>query len=300
MDSPVKKKSLSWDDLHTLAVLAQAGSFGAAAKAMRLSRGTVVRRIERLEKSIGVEVVTEHLGEVRLTDEGKKIAGTASEMRDLAASVASTRQQEPRRTDVNGKVRLTAPEGIAGHLVAPCCAELNRRHPGLQLVLVADSTVLSISHKEVDVAVRLVYPTDSNLVALPAGNVRYFLYASRASVAAAGEPEKLRAVAPIVGYDDSGELFPESAWLRANIPDRPRTFRSNSLFSQIQALRTGTGMGLLPQYVESRYPELVRLSDQPCMEKNAFVVFHGKDRDQDKIRTVVDCLQAQLRLELGC
>lgn len=284
-DGAVKKKPLSWDDLYTLSTLAQARSYVAAAAALKLTRATVVRRMQRLELALGEQLLEEHQGAIALTARGEQVLATARQMGELAEGLACAPAGAAagrHAATVSGKVRLTAPEGIAVHLLAPALGGLLRTHPQLRVDLLADAAVLSISHKQADIAVRLHYPDDGNLVALAAPPLAYALYRARGSEAQA-----------LIGYDGSGARFPESAALRRHCPGQETAVRSNSLAAQLQAVRSGAGIALLPCYLAAAHAELEALSGV-LLEKPVYIVYHGKDRDTPRIQATAAWLRQQL------
>lgn len=285
IDSAVKKKPLSWDDLLTLSTLARHQTYQHTARELGLTRSTVVRRIQRLELALGFQVVEEHQGKVALTAQSAQVVSTARGMSDM---VAQLERAQPADSDaVHGLVRVTAPEGIAAHLLAPRFGALHRRHPGLELTLLATSSVLSISHKQADLAVRMSYPEDGNLIAIPAATLRYRLYQGQAAASEGGAPPLL------VTYDDAGAEYPEAVALRQRYPQVKAQFRSNNLAAQIQAVRDG-GIGLLPEYVERHYTGLALLQEEAVLEKTMYIVFHSMHRDHPKIRAVADWLKDSL------
>lgn len=288
-DGAVKKKPLSWDDLYTLSTLAHARSYVAAAAALKLTRATVVRRMQRLELALGEQLLEEHQGAIALTARGEQVLATARQMGELAESLAEGLAGAPagaaagrHAATVSGKVRLTAPEGIAVHLLSPALGGLLRTHPQLRVDLLADAAVLSISHKQADIAVRLHYPDDGNLVALAAPPLAYALYRARGSETQA-----------LIGYDGSGARFPESAALRRHCPGQEAAVRSNSLAAQLQAARSGAGIALLPCYLAAAHAELEALSGV-LLEKPVYIVYHGKDRDTPRIQATAAWLRQQL------
>lgn len=293
--SAVKKKSLSWDDLHTLAILGVERSYKGAANVLRLSRGTVVRRIQRLELAVGVQVVDEAMGHVVLTSEGLQLLVTANEMQRLASSIQGAKPGL--QSQIHGLVRITAPEGIAANLVTPSLAKLKEAHPDLKFELLADSEILSLSHKQADVAIRLRYPTDSNLIALRIGSLGYSLYASDTLVTQQSADFDWIKKMALIGYETTSR-FPETTALIDACSDSDFSFRSNNLPSQIEATRAGLGIALLPDYVHAKYPELAKISPMPIIEKDVFIVFHCQYRDEARIRTVVDWLKSSMQQSL--
>lgn len=275
---------MSWDDLLTLSTLAQARSYVAAGAALKLTRATVVRRMQRLELALGEQLIEETEGRIALTARGERAVAMARQMGDLADALAEDGAGDgaPHASAaVSGKVRLTAPEGIAAHLLAPALGALLRQHPLLRVDLLADAAVLSISHKQADIAVRLRYPEDGNLVALAGPPLAYALYRARGSAAEG-----------LIAYDASGARFPESTALRQRYPGVEPVMRSNSLAAQLQAARSGAGVALLPCYLAAQ-ADLEAVSGV-LLEKPVYIVYHGKDRDAPRIQATAAWLRQQL------
>jgi DNA-binding transcriptional LysR family regulator len=291
----VKKKPLSWDDLLTLATLAREGSWGNAARALGLTRNTIIRRIQRLELALDAQLIEETMGGILLTPRGRDAVAIALEMGELATGVAQGGAAVQRvraghtaaAEAVHGLVRVTASEGIAAQLIAPALGALLREYPALRVDLIASSAVLSISHKQADVAVRLTPPHDEQLIALSAGTLSYSMYGAEE-----GQGEGL------VGYDATGVHYPETLELQRIFHDRLPQVRSNSLHVQLEAVLEGAGKALLPDYLAQRHAGLRKLSGM-VLEKPVFVVFHAKHRETPRVRAVTAWLQQLILRSLG-
>src|ERR1051326_5907222 len=78
---------VSWDDLRVFAVAGKELSLRKAATALRTSSSTVVRRIERLETTIGVRLFDRLPDGVALTPEGHSVYAAAQQMERASYSV---------------------------------------------------------------------------------------------------------------------------------------------------------------------------------------------------------------------
>ena len=100
-----------WGHFHWLNVLAQQGSYTAAAARLGVSKAAVSQRMAELERLAGVALVQRTTRSVRLTEAGQRLADQARPaFEQIAQSVAQVRDLAgaPR-----GLVRLTAPVAFA-------------------------------------------------------------------------------------------------------------------------------------------------------------------------------------------
>src|SRR5690625_7860738 len=67
------KNERLWTHLHSLIILAQQGSFTAAANRLNISKATVSLRITELEQSLGVKLVHRTTRSIQLTDAGQQL-----------------------------------------------------------------------------------------------------------------------------------------------------------------------------------------------------------------------------------
>lgn len=79
-------------DLHSFDVLARTMHFGRAAEELRTSPSTLSRRIRRLEREIGVVLLTRTSRSVALTPSGRELATRLpSALRHLELALAAAR-----------------------------------------------------------------------------------------------------------------------------------------------------------------------------------------------------------------
>src|SRR3954451_11228101 len=110
-----------WSHLHALTVLAQQGSYTAAARRLGLSKAAMSQRISELERAADVPLVQRTTRSVRLTEAGQRLVHA---MRDpferIAHSLAGVRDLAGVPT---GLLRVTAPVAFARQQVVPRLAD---------------------------------------------------------------------------------------------------------------------------------------------------------------------------------
>lgn len=140
------------------------GSVTAAARASGESKGTVSRRVSRLEEVLSVALLRRERRRVEPTEEGvryREKAGAALEL--LAEASGSVRGGEG---EPSGLLRLTAPPGVASMLLPGVLAPFLARWPAVAVEIVTTETVLSFRDHRIDIALRAAMSLpDSSLVA---------------------------------------------------------------------------------------------------------------------------------------
>ncbi|MDR3476048.1 MAG: LysR family transcriptional regulator [Devosia sp.] len=246
---------LDWEDVRVFVALARRGSLSGAARSLGVNHATVARRIASLEAAAGGACFERRPGGYALTDRGKRILDAAAAMEDAAGRLTAAAGAEEHPA-LRGIVRLSATPSIAESFVIPQLGSLQRAHPGLDIELVADRRLVSLSRHEADLALRLGRPADSTLVGRKLASLAFGLYAAPEVAAAhAARPE----LAPFISFDDSGSALPEAVWLREALPDARIAFRANGQMAQAAAARVGLGIAPLPHFLAAEDPGLVRV-----------------------------------------
>lgn len=162
------------------------GSFISAARALRLPKTTVSRKVQDLETRLGAQLLHRTTRKLGLTEAGnvyfEHCQRIAREL-DEAESAVTQLQGGPR-----GWLRVTAPYSIGITWIAPLLGEFHARHPEVRVEMVLTNEPLDIIDKEIDVALRVGHLPDSNLVARRLGTFRSQVYASPGYIERHGEP----------------------------------------------------------------------------------------------------------------
>jgi DNA-binding transcriptional LysR family regulator len=284
---------MGWDELRVFLAVARAGSASGAAPGLGLSQPTVSRRMAALARDLGVELLRPGARGLELTAEGRRLRSGAERVeRDVLAALRALDRLDARPT---GAVRLTVPEGLGIAVIAPRLQAFRREHPGIDLVLAAESTVVNLSRREADVALRFVRPRQRELVMRRLAAVPFAPYASarylRAHPRASGAG--LLAGDELVALHESMGGSPEAAWLRANAPQLRVRVRVLSTLALRAALLAGAGVGLLPDYLGA-HPELRQLGGGAVLHRDLFLVHHRALRGAERVRLVAafvaDCV----------
>src|SRR5450830_836641 len=147
-----KKISEVWSHLHWLAVLAQQGSYTAAAARLGVSKAAMSQRIADLERAAGLSLVQRTTRSVRLTEAGQRLVDdTRASFEQIAQSFAQVRDLAgvPR-----GLLRVTAPVAFARQQLVPRLADFLRDYPEVRLELDLSDRLSSLATEGFDLAIR--------------------------------------------------------------------------------------------------------------------------------------------------
>lgn len=192
-----------WQDLYYFTVLARTQSLSAAARELQVEHATVGRRIDALEKSLGLRLVDRLPRSRPLTEDGRALARLAGAMTEIATGVEQLSRIAS--IEVAGTVRVSAPPSLASHCIAPRMAALRERHPKLNVVLLPSLSLVALDRGEADIALRTVRPEEEALVRRKIGVVRFALYGSP------GFGEQPADQWRFIAYDESGDTLPQQA-----------------------------------------------------------------------------------------
>ena len=141
-----------WTHLHWLTVLAEQGSYTAAAARLRVSKAAVSQHIADLEHTAGVTLVLRTTRSVRLTEAGQRLVDeTRASFDQIAQSFAEVRDLVgvPR-----GLLRVTAPVAFARQQLIPRLADFLTSYPEVRLELELSDRISSMTTEGFDLAIR--------------------------------------------------------------------------------------------------------------------------------------------------
>lgn len=282
---------LDWEDLRYFVALARHGSLSATSRALRVNHATVARRIAGLEATLGRHLFDRRADGYALTAEGRAVLDSAKAMDEAALGVLNRLDAG---TELSGLVRLTTARVLADGFLVRRLGPFRRCHPGIDIELITEARVLSLSRREADVALRLSRPTDSGLLGRPLAKIGFGFYAAptyRKMLTAGRKPA-------LIAYDEDSGFISEAAWLTRRFAGHRFAFRVNSQTSQAEAARAGLGVALLPHYLAAADRSLVPvdLGERPP-ERDLWLLMRPDLRRTPRVRAVADFLNELFRRE---
>lgn len=278
----------------TFVRVVEAGSFTAAAGALRLPPSSVSRAVAKLEHELGVTLLERTTRKLSLTDAGRAYFDRARDAvagLDEASALAVDAAREPQ-----GLVRIAAPPEMGGHLAA-LLADLLARYPRLSIDVSFTARGAELVGTQVDVAIVVGPLDDSALIVKRLGSTVHRLFASRAYVDRRGKP---RAVADLARHtcvlyrgQRTWELHGPRGKERIEVTG---AISGDHLSFVYEAVSLGHGIGLMPAFLAHREPPLLPILPSFAASGGLHSLVHPSRHLPNRVRMVRDFLGEKLAL----
>ncbi|APX00877.1 LysR family transcriptional regulator [Arthrobacter sp. QXT-31] len=256
---PVDTRRLpSPDDLLILLTVARLGRFNAVAEALGTTHTTISRRILALDKQLGGRTLERSPQGWELTQLGASAVEAAEAIENTLGSLSGLISQD--QSALSGLVRVATTDGVGAVFVTPALVRLQQQNPQLNIEMLSATRKVSQNRSGVDLEIVVGRTDVSNAQTIFLSNYYLRLYVSRGYAAEHGLPEKLDDVGQhgFVSYVESALQVEELGhrW-SSQLPMPKSSFQATSVFAQVEAVRQGAGIGLLPNFMVAGQADFV-------------------------------------------
>jgi DNA-binding transcriptional LysR family regulator len=288
----IARRRADWSALRVFFAVAEAGGINAAARALRLSPSTVTRTLEELETRLNVTLIVRGPRGVTLTEAGKIAYQRVLTMERTAASL------ELEIGDLEalpeGKVRLAAPDGVAGYFLTPFLPEFLRAHPGLDLTIDCGLWPDRPLDGEAELTLTYAEPRGGDIVARPIAHMHYALFASREYIELYGAPATYEDALKHPYVHHVAQNQQREVWSERQKAVQVLTHKrieTNSSAVVVQAVKSGIALGGLPTAIAAVEPDLVMLDTPPLAPIKLWMTHHREATRSARVRAVADWLR---------
>ncbi len=287
---------LDWNNLKAFEEVAAAGSLTEAARRSAMSIATLSRRVEQLEQTLDLQLVRRSATGIELTREGVVLLNSTQtahaavdEVVRLAKHLRAGHSELP--------VRVSATETVITTLLSPNLKQLAALAGAPKVDFRVSNEIANLSKQEADIALRLAAPKQDTLVAKRLGSISTSLYAS--SDYAVSRPFHLEQLAEhaFVLYNDRFGQIPEVSWAERHGLTRYAVLTSSSTLAMLEAVRSGVGLGLLPDYL-AKESGLTKVAFSSPPPRPLWLVFHRDARRSKRHRAVRDWISHSVTLKI--
>tara|TARA_R110002110_G_scaffold79732_1_gene208026 strand:- start:7872 stop:8798 length:927 start_codon:yes stop_codon:yes gene_type:complete len=285
-----------WELYRSFLAVVQEGSLSGAARRLGLTQPTIGRHIDALEEALNAGLFTRSQGGLAPTDAALALIPHAEAM--ASAAEALRRSATGEAEEDRGTVRITASEIIGTEVLPPILTSFREKHPRIIIELILSNRTDNLIRRDADIAVRMIRPTQTALIARKVGVVQIGLHAHYRFIETHGAPATLEELRdyPIIGFDR------ESSIRRLKDPDLLLTrdlfaFRCDSDIGQLAALKAGLGIGMCQYALAKRYPDLRPvMTNLVNFDLDVWIAMHEDLKTSRRMRLMFDHLAAEMEL----
>ena len=233
--------------MDTFVRIVEAGSLSAAAAQLQSTQPTVSRRLQLLERSLGVRLLQRSTHAMRLTVDGERCFARAKELlANWSAFEAELRgaQQEP-----EGLLRVAMPHAFGQERFVAPLADFLRAHPRVSVEWLLRDDVRDFIAAGIDCAVQVGEPADASVVAVRLADVPRIVVGAPALLGGVPLPEDPQELAALpwlaiqTFYRHEITLRHMASGRLARLALHPR-LSTDSLFVLRSAALQGLGIGV--------------------------------------------------------
>jgi DNA-binding transcriptional LysR family regulator len=278
------REMMDWDDVRVFLAVAREGSMRAAGRALALSQPTIARRLAAFEAIFGGSSLFDRLPEgLRLNAAGEHLVPAAESVE--AAVLTLERRRAAASPVLSGTVRVATGECAAGFLARCLSGPTTTTLPaGITLELVASRETTNLARREADLALLHQPPEGGDYYVAKLGTFACAVYRRRGANTNAW-----------VTYTDEQAHYAPARWVQRQVEASGDAIalRASSMLMHLEAIRAGTGRGVLPCYVGDGHPLLERLTPPiPEIAAEYWIVVHRDLRRAACVRAVIDWIKA--------
>ena len=188
------QQSPDLQDVDAFVALAEAGSFAGAGRRLGRDATIVSRRIQALERRLGVRLAERSTRRVALTEAGRayleRVRPLLLELAAAERETASYGEGRPR-----GHLRLSLPTSFGRLWLSPLITAFLEHHPDITIEAEFSNRFVDLIGERFDLAVRLGVLPDSRLVVRKLGTRRRLVCAAPSYLARHGTPVRPEQIA---------------------------------------------------------------------------------------------------------
>lgn len=279
------------EDMALFVLVIESGSFTAAANQVGLPKSSVSQRISQLEQHLGLRLLNRTTRKLSLTFAGERYLVHCQEM--VAASERANNALQMIKSSPSGRVRITAPAGLAATLLATVVTDFHKTYPDISIEVHVSDDMNDLVAGGYDLALRTGKPKDSELIGRYLGGIPRYLVASPHYLAQhepITQPEQLAQHAMIVHRSWTQCVLQHEQqiyhWLL------PANHLTDNLLYARQCALLGNGMTILPDFLcqellENQQLQTV-LSDWQIADNELYLIYPSRKLNAPAITLFIE------------
>ncbi|CCK74924.1 MAG: LysR family transcriptional regulator [Oleispira antarctica] len=287
------------DELKRMGVftrVVETKSFSEAARQLGIAKSAVSKQIAQLEKEVGVRLLNRTTRSLSLTEAGEILYRHSAEIVNrtkVALSELREYQNQP-----TGTLRIASPVSYGTQHLVPVIKEIRAIYPLLKIDLLLEDRIINMVDEGVDLAIRIGWLQESNLVAKKICETPVIVFASPEYLAQKGIPKTPQDLQ----QHDWISLSLLSSPLKWQFKKKGKEYsvqvhshlKSNSVAAVIALAKSGQGISALSKFAMQDDMErgLLQplLTDYELEPTGIYAVYPHREHVPPKVRIFIDFL----------
>lgn len=294
------------EDLKRMAIFSavvDAKSFSEAARRLGIAKSAISKHVSLLEDHLGVRLLNRTTRRLSLTEAGEKFYLSCA--RIVSEADEATREARRLQDQAVGTLKVSAPVDFGTLHLVPLLSQFHQQQPDLQIDLRLGDEIVNIIDEGIDLAIRIGWLPESNLVA------RQLFTAPRIIVATPDYLEKY-------GTPQVPEELASHNWIVVTLLPTPQhctftrdgnkqtlhmasTTRTNSIGASLAFVRNSDGITAVSSYLIEEDIKAGRLipllSEYETDKVGVFAVYPDRHFLPAKVRLFINTLMAWGKLQ---
>src|SRR6266568_425180 len=282
----------SWDDLKLFLACAKYKSFRNAAEELGLTSTTLMRRIDRLEESIGCKLFLRDQSGLTLSDEGTAMIADVAHMERHAFNVF--RRASRSHNDTSGTVRVAVTEGPGNFWILPRLIDFQKTYRKITVDLRCAMEQADVARLESDIAIQLEPPTNPDLIVAKLGRLHIYPFVSKEYESLYGVPATLAELKNHRIVKQTAPQVDDTAYARIlglTSLEGVVGIKTNSSIGVLYAVERAAGVGFLPTSSIALGASLVAVDMGVSHHADLWLTYHKEFRNSDRHKIVIDWLK---------
>lgn len=283
---------MDWDGIETFVAVAEQGSLAKAGKYLGLNHSTVLRRINQLEKDLGVALFAKLSSGYRITPVGEVLLTQAQAMQSNALALQGVAANYA--SDESGSLNIAIPPpGSLGWI--ELLRDFNRHYPEIDLNVHAKMELSDLELREADVSLRFTSNPPEDYIGYELLEMQFGLYASQEYLQQYTHmPTSILEFKDwvVINLENIEDSFEQ--WLEA-LPNAKAAIRTNSMEFAVEAVANGFGVTYLPEHFAKSFSNLVKLDVEPLdYSMSVWAVIHQDLRFHPRVKRFIEFVRQYL------
>ena len=258
-----------------------------AAQKFGVSIDTLNKYIDNLEQELGYKVLSSNVRGSFLTPRGKELLKKSALIESILDDVKSNAEDSK---EIAGEVRVAISSVAASALFSRDLVSFHEQYPQIKLLHLIrnEDEQKTISFSDVDIALSLSLPTDSDSVLICSKKIEFGFFAAPQYISKYGCPQNMEdlishhQIINKIGYEKYIE-----GWEDVLKKAKSNNFATNVSYYMYEVLKNGLGIGIMP--LRFKQEGMFHLEHLPCQSNiSLHLITHQGSKDIPKNRAVLN------------